>query len=99
MTDFERLNAIMERMRADTNSHYERIIAIIKTVLEEMKAVADQQEVPTEEAAVKSSGTMMKPHRGRHLAAGRRGEPKELPEESVDPGGSWLPPAERCPVA
>jgi hypothetical protein len=38
----------------------------------------EHREVPTEEAAVKSSGTMKKWHRGRHPAAGRHGEPKEL---------------------
>jgi hypothetical protein len=30
------------------------------------------------EATVKSLGAMKQQHRGRHLAAGRRGEPKEL---------------------
>jgi hypothetical protein len=37
----------------------------------------EHREVPTEEAAVKSSRTMKKRQRGRHPAAGRRGEPKE----------------------
>jgi hypothetical protein len=54
------------------------MIAIIKTGLEEMKAVVEHQEVPMEEAAVKSLATMKKRHRGWHLAAGRREEPKEL---------------------
>jgi hypothetical protein len=44
----------------------------------EMKAVAEHQEVPMEEAVVKSSGTMKKRHRGRHRAAERRGDPKKL---------------------
>jgi hypothetical protein len=57
MADFESLDAIMERMRADVNSYYERMIAIRKTGLEEMKAVAEHQEIPAEEGAVKSSGT------------------------------------------
>jgi hypothetical protein len=35
-------------------------------------------EFHTEDAAVKSLGTLKKRHRGRHLAAGRCGEPKEL---------------------
>jgi hypothetical protein len=43
--------------------------------LEDMESVV---EVPMEEAAVKSLGAMKKHHRGRHLAAGRHGEPKEL---------------------
>jgi hypothetical protein len=44
----------------------------------EMKPVAEHQEVSKEEASVKSSGTMKKWHRGRHLAAGRRREPEGL---------------------
>jgi hypothetical protein len=42
-----------------------------------MESEVEHREAPTEEAAVKSSGTM-KQHRGRRLPAGRRGEPKEL---------------------
>jgi hypothetical protein len=38
----------------------------------------ERREVPTEEASVKSSGITKKRHRGRHIAAGRRREPKEL---------------------
>jgi hypothetical protein len=45
---------------------------------EDMKSEMEHQEVPMEEAAVKSSRTMKKWHRGQHLAAGRYGEPKEL---------------------
>jgi hypothetical protein len=60
----------MEWMRADMNTHYERMSAIINTGLEEIKAVVEHQEVPTEEATLKSSGTMKKQHRVRHLAAG-----------------------------
>jgi hypothetical protein len=45
---------------------------------EDMKSKVEHQEVPTEEAAVKSLGAMKKQHRGRHLAAGRHREPKKL---------------------
>jgi hypothetical protein len=45
---------------------------------EEMESEVERREVPTEEAAVKSSRTMKKRHRGRRVAAGRRGKPKEL---------------------
>jgi hypothetical protein len=44
----------------------------------DMESKLEHREAPTEEAAVKSSGTMKKRHRGQHLATGRRGEPKEL---------------------
>jgi hypothetical protein len=45
---------------------------------EKMESGTEYREVPKEEAAVKSSGTMKKRHKGRHLAAGRRGEQKKL---------------------
>jgi hypothetical protein len=45
---------------------------------EDMESRVEHREVPTEEAAVKSSGAMKKRHRGQHLAAGRCGEPKKL---------------------
>jgi hypothetical protein len=45
---------------------------------EDMEYEVERREVPTEESAVKSSATIKKRHRGRHLAAGRRGESKEL---------------------
>jgi hypothetical protein len=46
--------------------------------LEDMESEVERREVPAEEAAMKSSGAMKKRHGGRHLAAGRSGEPKEL---------------------
>jgi hypothetical protein len=45
---------------------------------EDMKSEVEHREIPTEEVAVKSSGIMRKRHRGRHIAVGRCGEPKEL---------------------
>lgn len=68
----------MERIRSDMNTHYERMMAIIETGLQEMKTVAEHQEVAMEEAAVKSLGTMKKRHSGRHLTPRQHGEPKEL---------------------
>jgi hypothetical protein len=44
----------------------------------EVKSVVVHEEFRTEAAAVKSSGTMKKRNRVRHLAAGRDGEPREL---------------------
>jgi hypothetical protein len=46
--------------------------------LEGMESQVEHREVPTEEAKVKSLGTMKKQHTGWHLAAGQHGEPKEL---------------------
>jgi hypothetical protein len=45
---------------------------------EDMECEVEHLEVPTEETAVKSLETTKKRHRGRHLAAGRCGVPKEL---------------------
>jgi hypothetical protein len=53
---------------------------------EEIKSIAVHEEDPMEKAAVKYSGTMKKRHMGQHLAAGRRGEPKELTRGDC---GSW----------
>jgi hypothetical protein len=70
----------------------------METNPEKMESEVEHWEIATEEAAVKSSGTMKKRHRVRHLAAERHEEPKELTRRNCDPGGSWLPPAGRCPV-
>lgn len=45
---------------------------------EDMESKVEHQEVPMEEATLKSSGTMKKQHRGQHLVAGQCREPKEL---------------------
>jgi hypothetical protein len=44
----------------------------------DVESEAERREVPTEEAAVKSSRIMKKWHRGRHIAAGQRGKPRKL---------------------
>jgi hypothetical protein len=74
---------IMAEINAVLKANEERMMAILKVGLEEMKSVAEHQEVPKEEAPDKSSGTMKKRHRGRNLAAGRRGEPKERTRENL----------------
>jgi hypothetical protein len=45
--------------------------------LVDMESEAEYQEVPKEEAEVKSSGAVKKRHRGWHLAVGCHGKPKE----------------------
>jgi hypothetical protein len=45
---------------------------------EDMESEVEHREVPMEEAAVKSLGTMKERKRGRHLAAGRHRESKEM---------------------
>jgi hypothetical protein len=44
--------------------------------LKYMESEVEHRQVPTEEASMKFSGTMKKRHKGNHLAAERRGEPK-----------------------
>jgi hypothetical protein len=46
--------------------------------LEDMESEVEYWEVPMEDVAVKSSGTIKKWRRGQHLVAGRCGEPKEV---------------------
>jgi hypothetical protein len=46
--------------------------------LKELESKVERREVPMEEATMKSLGIMKKWHRGRHIAAGRHREPKEL---------------------
>jgi hypothetical protein len=43
----------------------------------EQKSAAVREEIPKDEDTVKTSGAMKKRHRGRNLAAGRHGEPKD----------------------
>jgi hypothetical protein len=77
-----------ERIMAKIDAHLERKMACQETTearLEckepipmDRESEAENLEVPKEEAEVKSSGAMKKLHRGRHVAAARRSEPKEL---------------------
>jgi hypothetical protein len=50
----------------------------LKAKPEENESVAEHQEVPKEDSLVKPVKGRKKQHRGRKLAAGRCGEPKEL---------------------
>jgi hypothetical protein len=71
---------------AELDAHHERMMACLgktdvtdlKANPEEMQSESEHREVPKEYAAVKPVRGRKKRHRGRHLAAGRRGEPKEL---------------------
>jgi hypothetical protein len=58
-----------------------------------MESEVEHREIPMEEAAVKSSTTMKKQHKGQHLAAGRCGKPKELTRGGC---GSWMKLAAAC---
>jgi hypothetical protein len=59
----------------------------------EMKSVAVPEEVHEKHAVVKPVGVLRKRHRGRNLAAGRHGEPKELARGIC---GSWRKLAAAC---
>jgi hypothetical protein len=71
----------MEQGVAEMNdifkAHEERMMAILKDGLEEMKSIVKHREVPREEATVRSSGALKKRHRGQNLAAKRCQKPKE----------------------
>jgi hypothetical protein len=57
---------------------------------------AEHREDSKEHAAVETGKAQSKRHRDRYLAADRR--QRNWPEETVDPGGSWLLPRGRCPA-
>jgi hypothetical protein len=59
----------------------------------EIELVVGHEKVPKEEAAVKHVGALEKRHRGRHLATGHRGKPREWTQGS---GGSWKKFAAGC---
>jgi hypothetical protein len=59
----------------------------------EMKSVAVHEEVPTEEAAGKTSGALKKRYRNRHLAVRRRSQPKKWTQGN---GGSRKKMAAAC---
>jgi hypothetical protein len=62
--------------------------------------VAQEDEVPTEDATVMLVGELKKKrHRDRKLAAEcRRQKPKTSTREKMNPRKNWLPPAGRCPA-
>jgi hypothetical protein len=76
------VNAWIEDMKDDRNETMscpittEACLNSKELNTEDMEFAVHHREVPTEEVAVKSSGAMKKRPRGRHLPAGRHGEPK-----------------------
>jgi hypothetical protein len=82
----QEIRAGQEHLMTTINAYHERNMAVLgkteakdlKVNPEEIEPDSEHREVPQEVAAVKSSGTMKKRHRDRHLAAGRCGKPKEL---------------------
>jgi hypothetical protein len=82
-----KLDAHHERMRASVNAWRRETTACqeatetnqenMEANPEEIKPVAEHEEVSKEEAAVETGRALKKRPRIRHLAAGRRGNPKE----------------------
>jgi hypothetical protein len=79
----DRATAILEKTEATD----------LKANPEEVESELERQEVPKEDAIVKPVKRWKKQHRNRHLAAGGRGEPKELTREDY---GSWRKMAAAC---
>jgi hypothetical protein len=70
-TQFASLATKLDGWRKETLADREASKTMdLKANPEDMKSEMEHWEVPTEEAAVKSLGTMKKRHRSRHLAAG-----------------------------
>jgi hypothetical protein len=82
----QEIRAGQEHLTTTINAHHERIMTCLgkpeakdlKVNPEEIGSDSEHREVPEEVVAVKSSGTMKKRHRDRHLAGGHCGKPKEL---------------------
>jgi hypothetical protein len=79
-----KLDGCRKLMQADREA---RKTTDLKADPEEMETETEQWEVPKDRAAVKPVGGLRKRHRGRKLAAGRRGEPEELTRG--DCGSGW----------
>jgi hypothetical protein len=88
------LKVKLDAKNAQLDARHERMMACLgkteatdlKVNPEEMQSEAEYRDVPMEHAAVKPVGGRKKRHRGRHLAAGRRGPPKDLTRGDC---GSW----------
>jgi hypothetical protein len=80
-----RTEANHEQMMAELHAHHERMMVCLgkmettdlETNPEETESGADHQEVPKEDVAVETGRAPNERHRGRHLAAGRRGQLEE----------------------
>jgi hypothetical protein len=88
-THHERRRASVTAWRKETTVCHEATEAYpekMEVKPEDIESKTVHEEVPKEEVAVKSFGALIKRHRGRHLAARRRGKPK-----GTDPGQWWVP--------
>jgi hypothetical protein len=101
------LDAHHKRMTAKMKAHHEERMAVMRAdrgeskaypekreaIPEEIESESEHQEVPKEEAAVKSFGALKKQHGDRNLSVGRRQKPKE---RTQDNGGSRRKLAAAC---
>jgi hypothetical protein len=71
------LKAGYEEMKAEMKAHQERMMTIMKADLEEIESESEHQEVPREEAAVETIGTLEDRYAFRHLDVGCRRQPKK----------------------
>jgi hypothetical protein len=88
-THQESMRASINAWRKETTACQEAMEACLDskepTSLEVVSEV-EHEEVPKEEAAVKTVGALKKRHLDRHLAIGHRGQPKKQTQGN---GGSW----------
>jgi single-stranded DNA-specific DHH superfamily exonuclease len=81
----EKIESGQAEMRSTFSAFQEKLEGNTKKMepnLEMMQSIVEHQEVPMEEAAVKSPGAMKKWHRGRNLATRNQ---RKGPSEIVDP--------------
>jgi hypothetical protein len=101
------LDTYHKKRMAIFDTYEKRIIACLgmteateeKIVLnpETMQSV-EHQEVPREDAMVKLAKGPKKRHGAKSRLQGNVESHRNRPEEIVDPRGSWMPPARRCPT-
>jgi hypothetical protein len=67
------IKAVLKAGHEEIKAHQERVMAITKASLEEMKSVAEHQDVPKEEATEETIEALV----DRHLAVGCHQQPKK----------------------
>jgi Skp family chaperone for outer membrane proteins len=80
------IEQVVAEMNAIFKAHEERMMAILKASLEEMKSVVEHQKASNEEAAARSPGALKKRHRGRIWLRSATRSQRKGPGENVDPG-------------
>jgi hypothetical protein len=85
----EMITAVMEACLEKT------VVTDLGANPQEVRSVAEHQELLKEQAAMEIIGALENPYGERHLSAGRRRQPKKHTQCDCGPGRTWPPPADR----